>query len=83
MRRKFRKRSPRLMLSYLHPISSDATCPHDIQNSTWYQRYIGLPGPSYPSFPISALFAIISITAVFPLRSFYLWPQLKYKKCLS
>ena len=43
------------MLSYLCPISSDATCLHDIQNSTWYQRYIGLPGPSsYPSLPISA-----------------------------
>ena len=57
------------MLSYLCLISSDA-CLHDIQNSTWYQRYIGLPGlPSYPSLPISALFAIISI-AVFPLRSF-------------
>jgi len=71
------------MLSYLYPISSDATCLHDIQNSTWYQRYIGLRGlSSYPSFPISASFAILSITAVFPLRSFYLWPQLKYKKCL-
>jgi len=56
------------MLSYLYPISSDATCLHDIQNSTWYQRYIGLSGlSSYPSFPISALFAILPS----PLSSHY------------
>jgi hypothetical protein len=65
MRRRFRRRWNKPKPSYLYPISSDA-CLRDIQNSTRYHPYIGLPGLfSYPTFTLfSIVFAVISISAV-------------------